>query len=110
VRAAHRAWRAVYLDMAGQVAEAEAEALRESALQMRPPGASEPPTGGRPVGPNPAHGYAPDSQEEKIVLLSRDPSRRKPRSEGAKTAGRVHDARQALKRADMAKFDKRGRT
>jgi hypothetical protein len=96
VRAAHRAWRAVYLDMAGQVAEAEAEALRESALQMRPPGAE------------PADGCPPDSQEEKIVLLSRDPSRRKPRSEGAKTAGRVHDARQALKRADMAKFRRRG--
>jgi hypothetical protein len=81
VRAAHRAFRAVYLDMAGQVAEAEREDLRAE----------------------PADGCPPDSQKAEIVLLSRDPSRRKPRSEGAKIAGRVHDARQALKRAELAK-------
>jgi hypothetical protein len=102
VRAAHRAFRAVYLDMAGQVAEAEREDLRAE----RPQRASEravSPTGRPALGAEPADGCPPDSQKAEIVLLSRDPSRRKPRSEGAKIAGRVHDARQALKRAELAK-------
>jgi len=91
VRAAYNAFRAIYLEMSAQVDEAER--AQERSAPGRDPGGS---TGmDRRVKP----GGDVDGDCE-VVLISRDPSRRRPRSEGARVAATVHDVRQAMKRRD----------
>lgn len=83
VRAAHNAFRAIWLEMRAQVEEAERQESRPARFSdydfARGPGSGS---------------------DGEVVLLTRDPSKRKPRGEAAKVAATVHDARQAIKRRD----------
>jgi len=99
VRAAHNAFRAIYLEMSAQVDEAERQEHR-AGHPRRAAGAAEPATAGRRERRNAGTDVPAESKDPKIVLLTRDPSKRRPRGEAGKIAATVHDAREAMKQRD----------